>query len=190
MSEARDLDVSLCRAQRPYSRTEYIGRICWAAISPLFFLSPRPMFGWRRFLLRLFGATVGRNANVYPSAKIYLPWNLSLGAEASIGEWALIYNLGKVQIGPQATISHRAHLCAGTHDYSDPALPLLRESIEIGPQAWICADAFIGPNVKVGAGAVVGARSVLVRDIPDWAVVAGNPAKVIKTRKLREASEQ
>lgn len=143
------------------------------------------MFGWRRFLLRLFGAQVGHQAHVYPSARVYLPWMLTLGEHASIGEWALIYNLGPVTIGNRATISHRAHLCAGTHDYRDPALPLLRLPIEIGAQAWVCADAFVGPGRRVGEGAIVGAAAVVVSDVPDWEIVAGNPAQIIKRRVLR-----
>ena len=135
-------------------------------------------------MLRLFGARIGPAAHVYPSARIYLPWNLDLGDQASIGEWAMIYNLGPVVIGTGATISHRSHLCAGTHDYRDPALPLLRLPIEIGPQAWVCADAFVGPDVRIGEGAVVGAGAVVVRDVPAWQIVAGNPARFIKVRHL------
>lgn len=179
------LDIDACRRQRPYSRWEYLGRVLWALIWPLFRFSPRPLFAWRRFLLRLFGARIGRQAHVYPSARIYLPWNLTLGDEASIGEWALVYNLGPVTIGAGATISHRAHLCAGSHDYSNPTLPLLRLPILIGPQAWVCADAFIGPEVRVGEGAVVGAAAVVVRDVAPWQIVAGNPARVVKTRHLQ-----
>lgn len=182
MSDLLNIDNS--RSLRPYSWYEYLGRVLWALISPLFRFSPRPLFGWRRILLRLFGARVGHRAHVYPSARIYLPWNLSLGDEASIGEWALVYNLGSVTIGKQATVSHRAHICAGTHDYSDPTLPLLRQPIKIGAYAWVCADAFVGPNICVGKGAIVGAAAVVVRDVPAWHIVAGNPARVIKTREL------
>lgn len=178
------LDIESCRRLRPYSAREYIGRILWALASPLFRFSPRPLFGWRRFLLRLFGARIGRNAHVYPSARIYIPWNLSLGDQASIGEWVLIYNLGPIVIGKQATISHRAHLCAGTHDYRDPSLPLLRLPITIEAQAWVCADAFVGPDRTVGKGAIVGAAAVVVKDVPPWQIVAGNPAQIIKLRQL------
>jgi 2-polyprenyl-6-hydroxyphenyl methylase/3-demethylubiquinone-9 3-methyltransferase len=148
-----ELNIEACRDARPYSRKEYLGRVLWAMAGPLFRFSPRPLFAWRRLLLRLFGAQVGAGAHVYPSARVYLPWNLSLGEQASIGEWALVYNLGPVSIGDRATISHRAHLCAGTHDYTDPALPLQRLPIEIGSQAWICADAFVGPGCRIGEGA-------------------------------------
>lgn len=152
---------------------------------PLFRFSPRSFFGWRRFLLRLFGAHVGMDAHVYPSARIYLPWKLTLGNESSIGEWALIYNLGHITVGDKSTVSHRAHLCAGTHDYTNPSLPLLRQPIKIESQAWICADAFVGPGIRIGEGAVVAAASVVVRDVPSWQVVAGNPARVIKQRVLK-----
>ena len=181
------LEIDTCRSQRPYSIREYLGRVLWALAQPLFRFSPRPLFGWRRFLLRLFGAKIGRNTNIYPSTRIYLPWNLIIGEQASIGEWALIYNLGPVVIGDQATVSHRAHLCAGTHDYSDPTLPLLRIGIEIGARAWICADAFVGPGRRVGEGAVVGGAAVVVTDIPPWTVVGGNPARILKERVLRAA---
>jgi putative colanic acid biosynthesis acetyltransferase WcaF len=182
------LDIDTCRSQRPYSPREYVGRVSWALASPLFRFSPRPLFGWRRLLLRLFGAKVGRHAHVYPSARIYLPWNLTLGEQASIGEWALIYNLGPVTIGDRATISHRAHLCAGTHDYRDPALPLLRLGIDIAAQAWVCADAFVGPGRKVGEGAIVGAAAVVVKDVPPWQIVGGNPARVLTARVMQAKS--
>ena len=183
-------DIEHCRVQRPYSKFEYVGRFLWACAGPLFRWSPRPFFAWRRFLLRLFGAEVGANAHVYPSARVYLPWMLTLGEEASIGEWALIYNLGRVVIGDQATISHRAHLCAGTHDYQSPALPLLRESIVIGPRVWVCADAFVGPGVAVGEGSIVGAGAVLTKDADPWSVLIGNPAKLLKKRRMAVGSGQ
>lgn len=135
-------------------------------------------------LLRLFGADVGVDVHIYPSAHIYLPWKLIIGNAASVGEWALIYNLGTVRIGDRATISHRAHLCAGTHDYTDPELPLVRSGIEIGPQAWVCADAFVGPGVKIGEGAIIGAASVATRDVSPWSIAVGSPATEIKKRRL------
>ncbi|MEA1049018.1 putative colanic acid biosynthesis acetyltransferase [Lamprobacter modestohalophilus] len=183
------LDVTACRKERPYRASEYLGRMLWSLATPLFRLSPRSFFGWRRFLLRAFGAQIGREAHVYPSVHIYLPWMLTLGEQASIGEWSLIYNLGPVTIGERATISHRAHLCAGTHDYRDPVLPLQRLPIEIGAQAWVCADAFVGPGRRVGEGAIVGAAAVVMSDVPDWQIVAGNPARVIKQRVLRCSGE-
>ena len=94
-------------------------------------------------------------------------------------------NLGKVTIGEKATVSHRVHVCAGTHDYTDPALPLLRPEIRIGNQTWICANTFIGPDIEIGEGAVIGAGTVMVKDAESWGVYAGNPAKYIKKRILK-----
>ncbi len=179
-----NLNVNACREARPYSTKEYIGRFLWSLASPIFHFTPRSCFAWRARLLSIFGAKIGKGVHIYPSAKIYIPWNLSIGDNSSIGEWALIYNLGLVSIGSEATISHRAHLCAGTHDYSDPNLPLVRSTISIGSQAWICADAFIGPGVSIGRGAIVGGASVVMHDVDQWQIVAGNPACFIKKRLL------
>lgn len=182
-----ELNVDACRRATPYSSREYIGRILWSLAFPLFRLSPRPFFAWRRLLLRVFGATVGKDSNIYPSARIYLPWNLTIGKQASIGEWVLIYNLGPVSIGDRATVSHRAHLCAGTHDYRDSEMPLLRLPVDVGADAWVCADAFVGPGCRIGNGAVVGAAAVVTRDVSPWTVVAGNPAREIARRLLHVA---
>lgn len=178
------LDIHAARATRPYSRREYFGRMLWAMATPLFRFSPRPLFGWRRLLLRCFGAKVGSAVHVDPSARIEIPWTLQIDDGASIGAHAWIYSLGPIHIGARATVSHRAHLCAGTHDYTDPALPLLRIGLSVGADAWVCSDAFIGPGVTVGEGAVVGAAAVAMRDVEPWAVVAGNPARFVKRREL------
>lgn len=180
------LDIQAARTARPYSNKEYIGRVLWMLATPLFRFSPRPMFGWRRVLLRCFGARVGRQVHIYPSARIEIPWNLSIGDEASLGENVLVYSLGPVDIGARTTVSHNAHLCAGTHDYRDPGLPLMRLPIRIGADAWICAQSFVGPGVVIGDGAVVGAAAVVVASVEEWTVVAGNPARFVKRRVMRE----
>jgi putative colanic acid biosynthesis acetyltransferase WcaF len=182
------LDIGSNRSARKYSRREMALRVLWSVGRLLIVLSPRPFFGWRRFVLRLFGAEIGPHVHLYSSTRIYMPWNLRAEAWAAIGEDVLVYNLGHVTIGERATISHRAHLCAGTHDYAEPDLPLLKPPIVIGPQSWICADAFVGPGVTVGEGAVVGAAAVAMKDVPPWAIVAGNPAREVKTRRLRTDS--
>lgn len=179
------LQIKSARQARPYSFREYLGRALWSFVSPLFWASPRPFFAWRAWLLRRFGATLGRRVHIYPSVKVVIPWNLVIGDDSSIGDEALVYNLGLVRIGARATVSHRAHLCAGSHDYRDPTLPLLRLPISIGDDAWICAQCLIGPGVVVGDGAVVGAGAVVMKDVPEWTVVAGNPAQSIKCRELR-----
>ncbi len=178
------------RSAVKYTPAEQFRRVLWMSGAVIFRMSPRPLFGFRRWWLRLFGAKVGQQVHIYPSAQIYFPWNLEIGDWASIGEWALIYNLGKVTVGEKATLSQRVHVCAGTHDYTDPAMPLLKPPVTIGKGAWICADAFVGPAVSVGDGAVVGACSVVVKDVPAWTVVAGNPAKFIKSRVMKDSPAQ
>jgi len=170
------------RSALKYQRLEMGWRVLWMVGLWVFRLSPRPCFGFRRWWLRLFGARVGAQVHVYPSSHIYYPWNLEIGDWSCIGEWALVYNLGKVTVGERVTISQRVHLCAGTHDYQDATMPLLKPPILIGSDVWLCADVFIGPGVKVGAGAVVAARSVVVKDVPEWVVIGGHPAKVLKPR--------
>jgi len=179
------LDINANRAATKYTRREQVLRLLWGLVGkPLFRLSPRPCFAWRRLVLRLFGARVGRQVHVYPTTVIYFPWNLQVGDWSAIGEQALVYNLGAVTIGERVTVSHRAHLCAGTHDFRDPAMPLLKPPITIADQAWVCADAFVGPGVTVGAGAVVGAQAVAMRHVAPWTIVAGNPARVVGKREF------
>jgi len=180
------LDIASNREARKYAPGEMVRRVLWMLLGrPLFAWSPRPFFGWRRFVLRRFGAEIGTGVNIYPSATIYFPWNLTVGDWSAVGEHAMIYNLGPITIGAQVTVSQNAHLCAGTHDHTDPAMPLLKPPITVEDQAWICADAFVGPRVTVGEGAIVGARAVAVKDVEAWSIVGGNPARAIGTRSLR-----
>ncbi len=109
---------------------------------------------------------------------------LRIGDHSAIGDRAEIYNLGPVVIGSRVTISQRAHLCAGTHDYERREMPLVKSPIVVEDDAWVCTDAFVGPGVTVGKGAVVGARAVVVKDVGPWDVVVGNPARFVKKRVL------
>ncbi len=179
------LDIEANRSAVKYPLSVQVRRVAWALGKVVFRLVPRPFHGPRRVLLRMFGARIGRQVNVSNTALIFFPWNLEVGDWSAIGEGAIIYNLGNISIGRQVTISQYAHLCAGTHDFRDPAMPLLTPPIHIGDQAWICADAFVGPGVRIGEGAVVGACSVVMRNVGEWDVVAGNPAVVVRKRELR-----
>ena len=139
-------------------------------------------------LLRMLGARIGRDVQIHPGVQIFLPSQLEIGDTSAVGDGAILYNLGPLSIGVGVTISQRAHLCGGSHDHRDPTLPLQRVPVHIGDQAWICAEAFVGPGVTVGEGAVVGARAVAVRDVPAWAIVVGNPARVVGQRTLEPAA--
>lgn len=176
------VDITANRVASKYSRKELALRVLWGLGKVVFKFSPRPCFGFRRFLLRCFGAKVGRGVHVYPSACIYFPWNLRIEDDASIGECALVYNLGPINIGARTTVSQRVHLCAGTHDYTQNSMPLLKPPIEIESDVWICTDAFIGPNVRIGNSVIVAARAVVVKDVGCGQIVAGNPAVCKKMR--------
>ena len=180
-----ELNIAENRNHLNYSKWIYVKRILWTFGKFFFRNSPRIAFGYRNTILRLFGAKIGKHVRIYSSTVIWFPWNLEIGDWSAIGEETLIYNLGKVTIGVKATVSHRVHVCAGTHDYTDPALPLLRPEIRIGNQTWICANTFIGPDIEIGEGAVIGAGTVMVKDAEPWGVYAGNPAKYIKKRILK-----
>jgi len=117
-----------------------------------------------------------------------MPWNVEIGDWTAIGEEAILYSLGRITIGARVTVSQRAHLCAGTHDYRKREMPLLRPPIRVEDEAWICAEAFVGPGVLIGQGAVVGARAVVVRSVAPWTVVAGNPARPIGDRVMERAT--
>ena len=178
------VDIAANRAARKWTGRELIGRVAWSLAEPLFRLSPRVLWGWRRWLLRRFGARIGPDVQIYPSVRITIPWNLDIGAQSAVGDRAILYALGPITLGARVTVSQGAHLCAGTHDWRRPDMALLKPPIAIGDDAWICADAFVGPGVTVGAGAVLGARGVAMRDIAPWTVVAGNPARQIGYREF------
>lgn len=179
------LDIQKNRSDQKYSFQEQSARVFWMLGKLIFRLTPRPFFGVRRVLLRIFGAKVGKNVNIYSSAIIYFPWNLKIGDFSAIGENALIYNLGTVEIGKNVTVSHLAQVCAGTHDYTDSAMPLLKPKTVIEDSVWICTQGFVGPGVRVKEGAVIGACAVLTKDSDSWMIYAGNPAKPIKKRVFK-----
>ncbi len=179
------IDTSAHRRNANYSRRVLLARVVWACLQLFFRFSPRHLYGWRNSLLRLMGARIGRGVRVYPSARIFYPWCLEVGNAVTIGWDAEIYSLGRITIGDHTIVSQRAHLCAGSHDYTQPQLPLLRPPITIGSGVWVCADAFVGPGVTVGDGAVVAARAVAVKDVPRNTLVAGNPARVVRTLQRR-----
>jgi len=181
-NDERRLDIAANRAASKWSRKELAGRLLWELARPLFAWSPRPLWGWRRMLLRLFGAQIGSEVHICPSVLITIPWNLTIGDQSAVGDRAILYALGPITLAERVTISQGAHLCAGTHDYRDPSMPLLKPPIVIERDAWICADAFVGARVRVGARAIVGARCVVTKDVEPGAIVIGNPARLLRQR--------
>jgi putative colanic acid biosynthesis acetyltransferase WcaF len=135
-------------------------------------------------LLRVFGAKVGKGVHVYPGTKIWAPWNLELADECGIASGANLYSQGKIFIGRRSVVSQGAHLVTGTHDYTKKGFPLITMPIYIGHNVWVATEAFVHPGVTIGDGCVIGARSVVTTDMPEWKVCVGNPCKPIKVREL------
>ncbi|MFB6320165.1 putative colanic acid biosynthesis acetyltransferase [Saccharicrinis sp. FJH54] len=142
----------------------------------------------RNIILKMFGSKIPIRSLVYPSAKIFAPWNLEMGKASCVGPHTQIYNKAKVIIKDNCVISQGAFLCTASHDISKQSHALITRPITIENNVWVAADAFIGPGVTVGEGAVVGARAVVFKNVDPWTVVAGNPAKFIKSRKISNKS--
>lgn len=163
-------------------------RFLWNLVWLLLF-RPTPRWAlnkWRIFLLKLFGANIKKGARVLPSCKIWAPWNLTLGEYSAIAEDVDCYCVDKIIIGNRVSISQRTYLCSASHDISSLRLPLITKPIIIEDFSWICAECFISPGVTIKEGSVIAARSVLIKDSTSWEVYAGNPAKVIKKRIIKE----
>jgi putative colanic acid biosynthesis acetyltransferase WcaF len=159
----------------------------WWFVQVFFFrTSPQFAYGFRRWLLRCFGAQIGRNVVIRPSATITYPWKVKIGDFAWIGDDVVLYSLGEIEIGAHAVVSQSSYLCAGDHDYTDVEFAIRGRKITIGGQAWVAADVFIAPGVNIGEGAVIGARSSVFQDMPAGMVCMGYPAKPLKPRKTEE----
>jgi putative colanic acid biosynthesis acetyltransferase WcaF len=155
---------------------------CWAALCRW---TPKPMYGWRLFWLRVFGCKASGRPFVHQRAIIQKPWNLILHDRACLGESAVAYTLGQVEIKARATVAQEVYLCTGTHDFTDENIPLVTARITIEEDAFIGARAFLLPGITVGQGAVIGAASVVTKNMPAWTICAGNPCKPIKRRILK-----
>lgn len=163
-----------------------LDRMTWGVARFLLFSwTPTPFFGgWRRWVLRCFGARIGKGCRIDSSCSIWLPRNLTMGDFACLAQGVDCYNVAPIRIGSYATVSQRSFLCTASHDTRQLARPLVFAPIEIGEHAWICAEAFVGPGVTVATGAVLAARSVAMRDIGAWSINAGVPAKRISERHI------
>jgi putative colanic acid biosynthesis acetyltransferase WcaF len=173
-----------------FSLGNRVARAVWGvAYALLFRPSPRPLHAWRRWLLRCFGAQLGKGCRIYPHAMVWAPWNLICADEVSVANGTHLYNQAPIELGYRSIISQGSHICTGTHNYRSPQFELVAHPIRIGKHAWVCADVFIGPGISIGDGAVIGARSVVVKDMPAWTVCAGHPCKPLKPREMERGEE-
>jgi putative colanic acid biosynthesis acetyltransferase WcaF len=149
----------------------------WFLQATLFRCSPQLLYGFRRWLLRMFGARIGQGVLIRPSAKFVYPWKVSIGDYSWIGDDVVIYSFADITIGKNAVVSQKSYLCAGTHDYKSENFDIYASPIVIEDEVWIAADVFIAPGVTVGKGSVVGSRSSVFGNLPAMMVCVGSPAR-------------
>ncbi|NML06243.1 WcaF family extracellular polysaccharide biosynthesis acetyltransferase [Sphingomonas sp. G-3-2-10] len=161
-----------------------IVELLWIVVQAIFVSSALPGSAHRRFLLRLFGASIGARVVLKPGIRVKFPWRLTIGDNSWIGEHAWIDNLAQVSIAGDCCVSQGAYLCTGSHDWSRPGFDLITGPIVLEPGAWVAARASVGPNVTLGRGAVLGLGSTATRDLNPWTVYAGVPAIAVRTRNI------
>ena len=157
-------------------------QLWWMVYALLFRPSPQVLYGWRRFLLRSFGAKIGKDVILRPSARITYPWKVSIGDYSWIGDEVVLYSLGEIEIGSHTVISQRSYICTGTHDYQSSDFSIYSKKITIGHKCWLATDVYVAPGINIGDLTVVGARSSVFSDLPSGKVCLGSPAKPIKDR--------
>ena len=167
-------------------RSNWVVILWWFTQKTLFAWSPIFLYQWRNFLLRFFGAKIGKKVLISPSVRIIYPWRLSIGDYSWIGENVELYTLNEISIGHDTVISQRSYICSGGHDYLSPTFDTTVGSVYIGNEVWIATDVFVSPGVHIGNAVVVGARSNVFSDLPDGMICYGSPAKVVKERKPKD----
>ena len=186
MVEEYTFKVDLSKYENKLNFYNKAGRFIWGFV---YFLLVRPFKltifnSYRIYIYNLFGAKISDKATINATAKVRAPWNLSMENYSCLGPHVDCYNPGQVTIGQNSTISQKVYLCTATHDITLAHHPLVISPIIIEDQVWVAADSFVGPGVTIRQGSVVGARAAVFKDVDSWAVVGGNPANFIKTRKL------
>lgn len=163
-------------------RNAIIVQLWWFVQATLFRFSPQAMYGWRRFLLRLFGASIGKKVIIRPTAKVTYPWKISIGNYSWIGDEVTLYSLGEIEIESNVVISQKSYLCTGSHDYTEANFLIFSKKITVKKGCWIATDVFISPGVTIEENTVVGSRSSVYESLPKNKICIGNPAKPVKER--------
>ena len=164
-------------------RSSFFVQLWWMVDFLLFKPSPQILYGWRRFLLRSFGATVGKGVIIRPSVTVTYPWKVSIGDYSWIGDDVVLYSLGEINIGKNAVVSQKSYLCTGSHDFEKEDFPIWQKKISIEDECWLATDVYVAPGITIGKGTVVGARSSVFKDLPAAKICVGSPAKVIRDRR-------
>ena len=160
--------------------------IWWFVQAIAFPLTLHHTHGIRCWLLRRFGATIGKNVIIRPTARITYPWNIEIGDYSWIGDDVVLYSLAPIKIGQHCVISQESYLCTGSHRINDPSFPLETGEIVIENGVWVTTDCFVGPNVRIGANSVIGARSSVFQSMPAGQVCFGTPCKPVKDRVMND----
>ncbi len=181
MNQFQDLSLFLVPKEFRGKSKIYV-QIWWIINDTLFKWSPQALYGWRRFLLRLFGAQIGNNALIRSTVKITYPWNVSIGSYSWIGDDCVLYSLGKINIGSHVAVAHSVYFNTGGHHYDKITFDIFAKPLVVEDECWITNDVYIAPGVTIGKGTIVGARSTVLKDLPGGMVCVGSPAKVIKFR--------
>ncbi|MFT4802009.1 MAG: putative colanic acid biosynthesis acetyltransferase WcaF [Flavobacteriaceae bacterium] len=176
-------DLSIYKTPLDFrGKSKIVVQLWWIVQATFFKLSPQFCYGWRRFLLRSFGAKIGKGVIIRPSAQITYPWKVIIGDNSWIGDEVVLYSLGNISIGANTVISQRSYICTGTHDFTKVDFSIYAKPIVIKDQCWLATDVFVSPGVIIEEGAVVGARSTVINDLESSSVYVGSPAKKIKNR--------
>ncbi|MBF0499460.1 MAG: colanic acid biosynthesis acetyltransferase WcaF [Candidatus Riflebacteria bacterium] len=184
-SVARPRYQDLSRFRLPENfrgRPAWVVQLWWLIQATLFRLSPQMLYGWRRFLLRLFGACVGDEVLIRPTVTFTYPWKVTIGDRSWIGDDVCLYSLGEIRIGSDTVVSQRTYICTGSHEIDRPAFDIFSKPVHIGDEVWLAADVFVAPGVTIGDGCVVGARSTVFCDLPSGMICRGVPAVPIRSR--------
>ena len=174
------------QSQFDRGRPSWFVLLWWLVQAIAFPLSLHNFNGFRCWLLRRFGAQIGRGVLVRPTARFTYPWKVEIGDYSWIGDDVVFYSLDRICIGTQCVISQKTYLCTGSHDIQDPAFSLKTAPITIGNGVWVATDCFVGLGVTIGANAVVGARSSVFSDLPAARVCLGTPCRPRYPRQLDE----
>jgi len=169
----------------PWTLKENIARVMWMTFGKVGWTLLPPA---RSALIRLFGGRVGRSCRFASRVEVTIPWNVRIGARVQVREGAIIYSLGPITIGDDSVLDARAHLCAGTHDMTDPTFPLVKPPITLGDRCFIGIDAYVAPEVELGDDCRVWPRASVYKSFPAGTSLKGNPARPIDP--VQEAAEE
>jgi putative colanic acid biosynthesis acetyltransferase WcaF len=176
-------NLEIYRVQSSYrGRSRLFVQFWWVVQATLFRRSPQVLYGFRRWLLRVFGADIGKGAIIRSSVRVTYPWKVKIGSYSQIGDDVVIYSFAPITIGNSVVVSQKSYLCSGTHDFRSESFEIQSYPITIEDQVWLAADVFVAPGVTVGKGTVVGARSSVFTDLPEMMICTGSPARPVRPR--------